>query len=488
MADQKKLINISDQEIESIYDSGKEATVSFIRTLIDKINELAIIVEKQQQEINQLKKISDKDSHNSNKPPSSDNPYKKKKTISLRKKGGKVGGQFGHKGTNLKQSLNPDFVKKLNPEGICSCGKKKSQSRVIGKEKRQIFDLPEIKIQITEYQSPIIECECGQIHMADFPKGVKSKTQYGDNIKALVVYLKHYGFLSYERLKEFVNDILGQNISQGTLVNMINECAENIKPLTEKIKTALIEADIVHFDETGFRIEGALNWLHSAGNEQFTYYYPHEIRGSEAMDAIGILPFFKGTAVHDHWRSYYCYGLCLHSLCNSHHLRELIYFSEQGEEWADKIIKCLLDAKDEKDQTSEFSDTRIKYYKNRMHRLLNEGLRIHPEKKKTTKARGRPKQSKEHNLLKRMKNRIDDVLRFILDTLVPFDNNLAERDVRMTKVQQKISGTFRSYTGAISFCTIRSYISTARKQGLSVFHAILYSFKKQMIISLNTGE
>ena len=488
MAEEKKLIDISDQEIEAIYNSGKEATVSFIRVLIDKINELAITVEKQQQEINQLKAVINKDSHNSNKPPSSDNPYKKQRTKSLRKKGGKIGGQFGHEGSNLKQTLDPDYVQKLNPHGKCICGKNISQAIIIGKDIRQVFDLPEIKIQVTEYQSPVLKCECGKTHRAIFPSGINSKTQYGNNLKAFVVYLKHYGLMSYERIEDLIEDFLGQNISQGTLVNMVQDCAKNIKPFTELIKNALIDSKIVHFDETGFRIDGTLNWLHSAGNQDFTYYHPHKARGVKAMNDMGILPFFKGIAVHDHWESYFSYNLCSHSLCNSHHLRELIFFSERDEKWADKIIKCLLDAKDEKNQNLHFSDERKKYYRSKLLRLLNEALKIHPEMKKTKKTRGRQKQSQEHNLLSRMKNRINDVLRFVFEHFVPFDNNLAERDIRMTKVQQKISGTFRSLSGAYDFCAIRSYISTARKQGNSVFESILKSFNNQMIISLKGAE
>jgi len=489
MANQKKLIDISDQEIEAIYDSGKEATVSFIRTLIDKVNDLAIIVEKQQQEIDHLKSIINKDSHNSSKPPSSDSPFKKKKkTNSLRKKGGKVGGQPGRKGSNLEQTKNPDIIKQLKPSGRCSCGKNKSQGKIIGTEKRQVFDLPEIKIQVTEYQAQIRKCDCGKIHPADFPEGLNIHAQYGENIKSLVVYLKHYGFMSYERLQDFIKDVLNQKISQGTLVNMVNECAKKMEPFTQQIKASLIKSDLIHFDETGFRIEGERHWLHSAGNNNLTFYYPHKFRGKKAMDDIGILPFFKGIAVHDHYLSYFKYMLCMHALCNAHHLRELIFFAEQEEEWAGKIINCLLDAKEEKDQGLDFSYKRINYYRNRLNRLLNEGLKMHPVHEKIHKARGRTKQSKQHNLLRRMKARIDEVFRFILEKIVPFDNNLAERDVRMAKVQQKISGTFRSFTGAINFCTIRSYISTVRKQNISVFQAIAFSFKNQMIISVNCGE
>jgi transposase-like protein len=487
MVAKRKLIDISDEQIESIYDSGKEATVSFIRTLVDKINELAETVERQQEEINNLKKIISKDSHNSNKPPSSDNPYKKQ-TKSLRKKGGKIGGQKNHKGTNLKAVENPDKIEKLKLEKNCGCGRKLTSGKLLGFENRQVIDLPEIKIETTEYQAEIIKCECGCIHIADFPFGIKSKVQYGSNLKAMIVYLKYYGFMSYERISEFINDVLGQKISQGTLVNMINESANKLSSCVNQIKKALVNEKVVHFDETGIRIEGSLHWLHSAGNNNYTFYFPHEKRGKQAMDAMNILPYFKGIAVHDHWDSYYQYIQCIHSLCNSHHLRELIFFEEQNAEWANKIKSCLLDAKKEKDKKKRFTKKRKEYYRRKMYRLLNEGLKIHPKKERLKKKRGRIKQSKAHNLLIRMKRRIDDVLCFIYNPIVPFDNNLSERDIRMAKVQQKVSGTFRSYKGAISFCIIRSYMSTARKQGISVFKAIYSGLQNCSVLSYNYAE
>jgi len=478
---QNKLIDIRDEQIEDIYGAGKATTISFIKTLIDKINSIGEIVKKQQEEIDKLKSIISKDSHNSNKPPSSDSPYKKQ-TKSLRKKGGKVGGQKGHKGTTLKQSKNPNEIIKIKAKGKCSCGKNLADGKLKGYEKRQVIDFPMIEVKTTEYQAEIVECNCGEVHKADFPAEVKVKAQYGANIKSLVVYLKHYGFMSYERISEFLEDVINQKISQGTLVNMINECAVNLEPYVEKIKEKLTDETVVHFDETGIRIEASLHWLHSAGNEMYTYYFPHKKRGKKAMDVMGILPRFKGIAVHDHWDSYYHYIQCLHSLCNSHHLRELTFFEEQNEGWAAKLKECLLEAKAEKEKHGRFSKARIKYYRMRMYRILNAGLKIHPEEKFQKKKRGRPKQSKAYNLLKRMKKRIDDVLRFILNSVVPFDNNLSERDVRMAKVQQKVSGTFRSFQGGKNFCIIRSYISTARKQGQSVFKAICAGLKKSNIL------
>lgn len=488
MAGKKKLIDITDQEIEKIYDAGKETTVNFIKTIVNKVNELSEIVEKQQKEIDHLKSIISKDSHNSNKPPSSDNPYKKK-TKSLRKKGGKVGGQKGHKGTNLKWKINADKIEKIKASGECECGKHLFEGKVIGYCKAQVTDLPEkIKTETIEYQAEIINCECGRIHVAEFPPDINAKVQYGSRIKAFASYLKCHGFMSYERIAELMKDVFNQKMSQGTLVNMINECAGRLKLSVDRIKETLINEPIVHFDETGIRIEAALHWLHSAGNKNYTYYFPHKKRGKKAMDAMGILPHFTGIAVHDHWDSYYKFIKCIHSLCNTHHLRELLFFEEQDENWAVKLKRCLLDAKREKEKKKRITRKRKEYYRRRMYRILNEGLKCHPEQKQQTKKRGRPKQSKAFNLLMRMKKRIDDVLRFIQKMSVPFDNNLSERDVRMAKIQQKVSGTFRSFQGAVNFCIIRSYISTARKQGLSVFNAICAGFQNRCVLSFNGAE
>lgn len=483
MAKKIERINITNQEIEAIYDAGKEVTVGFIRTLVDKFNDIAGMIEKQQEEIDRLKAKIDKDSHNSNKPPSTDNPYTKKKTKSQRKKGGKVGGQKGHKGSNLKLSETPDKIINLPISGKCDCGANLRAGKHKGHERRQVIDLPEIKTETTEYQAEIIECACGQIHMASFPDEVNVKAQYGSGIKALVAYLKYNGFLSFERIADFIKDVLNQEISQGTLVNIIQDCSEKLEPFTEQIKENLTISPVVHFDETGFRIEGSLHWLHSAGNDKWTYYFPHKKRGAKAMLEMGILPYFQGIAVHDHLKSYYHFS-CLHGLCNSHHLRELIFFEEQGESWASNIKECLLSAKEEKDTLGVIPQKRIKYYRAKLHRLLNIGLKQHPKEVKTDKKRGRKKQSREYNFLNRIKKHIDDTLRFILNKNVPFDNNLAERDIRMTKVQQKVSGTFRSFWGARSFCIIRSYISTLRKQDISVFHGILGGLLKKDILGV----
>lgn len=460
-----KLLNLSEEQIGNIYDSGKESTVTLIKYLITEISSLKVKVQ-------ELENKLSKDSHNSNQPPASDNIFKKPK--SLRKLTGKQpGGQQGHAGHALRQVENPNKVEDRSPSGRCACGKKLKYAKNIETITRQLFDCTLPSLFVTQFQGNVLACACGEIHYPNFPEEVVKETQYGKNIKSLAVYLKHYGFISYERIAELFSEVLGINISQGTLVNFVNECAERVKPVVAEIKETLKQAEVLHCDESGMRIGKTTAWLHSASTECLTFYYPHKHRGLKAMETIGILPNFKGTLIHDHWHPYFRYTNCLHALCNAHNLRELIFFEENGEHWAAKIKTCLLDAKREKAESKRgLSETRVKKYKNKILRFINAGLKLHPAIKKRHKTRGRPSQSPEYNLLHRLHEKINEVLRFIIDNAVPFDNNQGERDIRMLKVQQKVSGSFRSLAGAQSFCVIRSYISSIKKCRQRVFEAL----------------
>jgi transposase len=337
--------------------------------------------------------------------------------------GKKPGGQKGHQGYRLQPADNPDHTVSIKPEGTCECGRDIEAARIIDYVTRQVFDIILPVLTSTEYRGEVRACECGKVHRANFPDEVKAKVQYGSTLKSLAVYLKHHGMISYDRLQELYKDLFGVELSQGSLVNFITECSKRLESVDEEIKEAIIRSDIVHFDESGFRILGALHWLHSASTKELTYYFAHKRRGTAAMTDMGILPYFAGTAIHDHWESYYTYMRCRHGLCNAHHLRELIYFAEHNEKWAEKLMHCLLDAKNEKDELLILSEKRILYYKKRVKRILREGLYLHPKRVKMNKARGRQKQSPQHNLLSRIHEKVDDVLRFIIDPAVPFDNN-----------------------------------------------------------------
>jgi len=434
--------------------------------------------------IKQLEDQISKNSSNSSKPPSTDEFKKKPK--SLRKKSGlKPGGQPKHEGSNLKMVDEPDKTI-LHPVNECTCCGKNLMHQLINKiERRQVYDIPPIKIEVTEHQSEIKTCSCGHTNKA-FPIGVNHYVQYGPNIKGTLVYLQDYQLLPYDRTKELVKDLFGHSISTGTLYNIGKYAYEKLEPFEEQLKKLLTYCLVVGFDETGFRVMANRIWLHSYSTAKHAYYQIHPRRGQVAMNAIGILPNFKGIAVHDFWKSYYTYQ-CDHALCNAHLLRDLIFIKERFEQdWAQDLIDLLLKMKTAKQKAiaqgkSAFSLATIRKYKALYQAILKKGFTLNPFKPPPVKKRGRPKKSAPRNLLERLSNFADDILRFFTNFSVPFDNNFSERDLRMMKVKQKISGSFRSFTGAKYFARIRSYIMTARKQNVNAFDALANLFTDNTI-------
>jgi len=311
----------------------------------------------------------------------------------------------------------------------------------------------------------------------------------------MAIYINNYQYVPLERIGDFFEDVTGHRPSETFILQANATCAENIKPTNDAIRELLIHAHVVNFDETGLRVEGKLNWLHVASTHDLTYYTVHPKRGKEAMDAMGILSEFGGVAVHDHWRPYFNYTDVIHGLCNAHHLRDLTFIHEQYEQdWAEEMSQCLLDIKKEVDQASLYKDQldseEIEEFEVRYDEIIAEGLELNPPPPKEPGKRGRIKQSPPKNLLDRLVGHKREVLAFMYDFDVPFDNNQAERDVmdrqersidatarkgralRMMKLRQKISGTFRTAVGADIFCNIRGYISTARKNGRRMLDAI----------------
>jgi len=474
----KSFLDYTVDQLDAIYDSGKEVTVDFIKILIDKINHLEARVRELEEQIS-------KDSHNSNKPPSSDGM---KKIPKARKPTGrKPGGQKGHEGKTLKMVAKPDKVKVHKVECCGSCSNSLKDKQATGYDRRQVFDTPPIKVEVIEHRAEIKECDrCGAVTVAEFPEDVTHKVQYGPRLKANALYIKNYALLSYDRAAELFEDLFGVALSAGTLVNIDWDAGERLEEVNERIKEQIISSAIVHFDETGMRISGKLNWLHVAGTEVLTYYIPHPKRGSIAFDEIGILPYFEGRAIHDGWSSYFNYS-CEHGLCNAHHLRELTAAHEQYEQpWAQQMIDFLLEVKNkrEKSKGKRFAAKMFQGFEQRYRRILEMGMEANPPpaEKSGKKKRGRKKKSKVRNLLERLQQYEKATLAFMYDFSVPFDNNLGERDIRMMKVQQKISGTFRSFEGALSFCRIRSYISTAKKQGLNVISCLQDIFTGKQLL------
>lgn len=456
-------------EIRETYRQGEEAIIQLFERLIQEL-------QAQQDSLN-------KNSKNSSKPPSSDG-FKKPRTKSTRKTGSKKsGGQKGHKGHTLEPVENPNHTEVHKVWQCAVCGVTLEDTDVVGYQRRQVFDIPPIQLEVTEHQAEIKVCSCcGTENTASFPPDVTASVQYGSRVKALAVYLNNYQFVPLERISEFFEDVVGHRPSEAITLQANTICAASVKPANEAIKEQLINADVVNFDETGLQVENKLNWLHVASTPDLTYYNVHLKRGGEAMDSIGILPVFGGTAVHDHWSPYFGYGGLKHGLCNAHHLRDLIFVYEQyGQEWAEKMSRCLIDIKEEVDLVRQYSDhldpEKIEAYEVRYDEIIEDGLEMNPPPQKEPGKRGRVKQSPPKNLLDRLKEHKQEVLAFMHDFSVPFDNNQAERDVRMMKVKQKVSGTFRTAEGADVFCSIRGYISTARKNGCRVLDAIHDAFR-----------
>jgi transposase len=463
------------EEILTIYEAGPEAVIILINHLTSRIVEL-------EERVKSLEERLNKNSSNSSKPPSTDAyATKKPKPKSRRiKSGKKVGGQKGHPGTTLRMVDNPDETVIHNVNEYSNCHTSLEEEEAKDYEKRQTFDIPPVRLLSTEHRSEIKTCpKCGHINTADFPEDVTQPAQYGPLLKAFAVYLHDYQLIPYDRGCELLSDVYGCEISPATLIRAENECFEGLEDFENMIKDALLQSPVIHSDETGVKICGMRNWLHVACTAKMTYYFAHQKRGSEAMDDMGILPNYDGVIVHDFWKAYYKY-LCNHGLCDAHLIRELIFISENYEqEWSGQMTDLLITIKGCVDETRETSDSltprQIKDFEMMYEYITKMGLEENPpplDLDSKPKKRGRKKQTKPKNLLDRFVGYKGDILRFMHDFEVPFDNNLAERDVRMMKVQQKISGTFRSVQGACSFCRIRGYISTVKKNNLSVIDAI----------------
>lgn len=472
---------ISREHIVTAYRAGLDAVISLVEYQQELIGSLRAQIESLEARVAELEARLHTDSHNSSKPPSSDGMSRK--VVQTRKPTGrKPGGQKGHEGTTLRVTENPDHVVVHAVGNCCGCGKHLGKEALVGYERRQEVDLPPLRAEVTEHRAEVKLCGCGVENRGEFPEGLKSPVQYGPRIRGALIYLKDYALLPFERAAELMQDLFGVRLSAGTLANVEQECSGKLEGTVGRIKEQIRGSEVANLDETGLRIEGKLSWLHSAGTGSATYYFPHARRGTEAMEAMGILPGYRGVAVHDFWSSYLGYR-CPHALCNAHLLRELTFIWEEwGQKWSQEMAEALRGWKKLVDRgkargLGALSARLLQQIEQEYDRIVQRGLRANPLAAQTgSPRRGRRKKSKPRNLLERLRDHREKVLRFVHDFRVPFDNNGAERDLRMMKVQQKISGTFRSWQGAVAFCRIRSYIATARKRGLNVIEALTSVF------------
>jgi transposase len=434
------------------------------------------VIEQMQQRMQELEAQVQQDSHNSHWPPSRDKGRGQSK--SLRKPSGKKpGGQSGHEGRTLKMVSEPQQIVMHRPTQCVACGHELAGVVAVDAERRQVFDLPPMQMVVTEHRVEEVVCpHCQRHNQTPFPSEVTQNVQYGPQVKALSVYLHQHHLLPFVRLTQVLEDLLGTSPAAGTIVRWLQEAATRVVEPVEQIKTQLRQSDVVHCDETGLYIAGTRVWLHVAATPTLTCYEAYPKRGRQGTDALGILPNFVGTAVHDNWAAYARYA-CRHALCNVHHLRELTSLHEQfGQAWAGEFKAFLLAVNAQVDEAKAQGQTTLPpaqrtQIDQQYQQLVDQALSATapPPAGWPKGKRGRVKKAKARNLAERFDQKRSQILAFVDDFAVPFDNNLVERDIRMVKVQQKISGCFRSWSGAHAACRLRSYLSSMHKQGHAIF-------------------
>lgn len=415
-------------------------------------------------------------SRNSSKPPASDpNRPKGKKSAGERK----PGGQKGHDGKTLQPFADPDRIEAIKVDRSKLPDRKYKE---IGFEARQVVDIDIVRV-VTEYRAQILEDELQNRYVAEFPEGITRPVQYGASVKANAVYLSQYQLIPYARLEELFADQFQIPLSCGSIYNFNEDAYERLEPFELLAKEGLIRSSLIHVDETGINIDGKRLWLHSTSNDRWTLFFPHDKRGSDAMDDIGIIPKFKRILCHDHWKPYFKYD-CEHALCNAHHLRELERaFEQDKQQWAKAMQTLLLDMNKAVNDAGGQLDAEATADYTKQYRAILDKAQIEcppPDKSERKGSRGRIKRSTSRNLLERLIAFEKETLRFLDDPLVPFTNNQGENDIRMTKVQQKISGCFRSQKGAEIFCRVRSYLSTCRKNGMRASEALNLLFSGKL--------
>lgn len=416
-------------------------------------------------------------SRNSSQPPSKDRFPVRDKTATGT--ANRPGGQAGHVGTTLKKIADPDEIEVL---GVDRRILPPGAYQTIGYECRQVFDI-DIRRVVTEYRAEILQDQRAQRYTAAFPAHVTKAVQYGNGVKAQAVYLSQYQLIPYQRVQEQFQDQLQLPISAGSVFAFNQQAYALLEQFEQKLIAKLLPTRVLHSDETGINIAGKTHWLHCVSSPQWTLYHAHAKRGTEAMIAKGVLPHFSGILVHDHWKPYFQFN-CQHALCNAHHLRELTFAHEQEQQaWAKDMIDLLLTMQQAvAAHGGVLPEAQATAFHTQYQALLQqaESECPPPEPSLTPGRRGRPKRSKSRNLLERLLHYETETLRFLTDTEVPFTNNQGENDIRMTKLQQKISGCFRSQEGADIFCRVRSYLSTCRKNQVSATQALTLLFEGKL--------
>jgi transposase len=448
---------------------------ALIGQLWEQLAQVQVALAAAQERIVELERRLGQNPRNSDRPPSSEGLAKPAPKSLRRRSGRRPGGQPGHRGTTLRQVDRPDVVVRHEPQACQACGNDLAGGAEVGLTRRQVFEIPPVKATVTEHQLVTRRCGCGACTTGAAPAQVAAPVQYGPRLTAIVIYLLVAQFGAKQRVAQAVGDLFGVPISHGSVAVMTGRAARRLEgDFLEVIRQALRASQRVHFDETGLRVEGRLHWVHSASTDKYTLVWVHPKRGREAIDAGGVLPGFTGIAVHDAWAPYDCYTTPTHSLCNAHLLRELIAATEVDTDaklWAQQGIDVLLVLKAAAEAaiqagTGSIDAKLLAEQVDRFRQAALVGIKDHSgQKTKLGK--------KLHALARRMRDRLDDYLRFAHHPLrCPFDNNAAEREIRMVRLRQKVSGCLRTLAGAQQFCAICSYLATAAKHGVNLLEAL----------------
>lgn len=456
-------------DLSTLTDEQKDALIIALWDRLDKLEAMLL-----------------KNSSNSSKPPSTDGFKRKPKS---RRVNGKAspGGQNGHPGSTLKRVAVADEVQIHAPPARCDgCGSKLAMRQAaIEANGRQVIDLPPVRVKVVEHRLQSVRCRCGRVHTGHYPETVTQAVQYGPAIKAALVYLTQYQHVPMKRCTGAMQDLFGVHLSAASVHAAIAQAHTAVAPIVQALGESMLHSPVVHFDETGMRVGKKLHWMHSASTDDSVVYQVHARRGREALLAFNLLPRFKGVAVHDGWPAYDSFNV-VHALCNAHHLRDLEFVVDStGQHWAQHMIGLLVQMNRTVDaSTDAVLPPKIAAAYRRQYRcLVEQGYEVNPEKMTdpTRKdKRGGIRQSFTRNLLRRLDKRDDDVLRFMTEAEVPFTNNLAERDIRMPKLKQKVSGCYRTFTGAQAYCSIRSYLGTLQKRSGNLMQALTMLFAARM--------
>lgn len=441
------------------------------------ISELRARVDALEAENAELRRRLGMNSANSSQPPSSDGLAKPARKSLRGKSGRKPGGQAGHPGSTLAQVADPDEIVRHEPLACTGCGSRLVDAREVGVERRQVFDLPPITVRVTEHQLIARRCGCGVTTQGVAPEQVHAPVSYGPRITAIILYLYIGQFLSKARTAHTLAELFGTPVSPGTVATMTSRAAGHLDGFLALVRDEIAAAEVAHFDETGLRVEGKLRWVHSASTGKYSLICVHDKRGRVAMDAAGVLPSFTGIAVHDAWAPYDCYSAAAHALCNAHLLRELVAVTEtagadeRGWCWAEQIRAALLELKTLAEQAIAEGMAALDPAVLALHtgRIRSAALIA----ARATRGRSDPLTARHHALARRILDRQADYLRFATDFRVPFDNNAAEREIRMVRLREKVSGCLRTQAGARDFAAIRSYLATAAKHGLGFLRVLV---------------